>query len=209
METWAAGLVGLKANGMREILHKIGCGIGLLLTMTTGVAAASVSLAWDPSAGPDVTGYRLYQGSASGTYTNVVDVGNATNAMVPNLVGGATYFFAVTAYDSLGLESIFSNEVSYTVTNNFLARLQIELSSPSHVLLSGTGPAGYQYNLLQSGDLTNWTPMTNLTMDASGTFQLSLGISAGAVTNLLPQGGPLPAGAASTASYFRLQQTYP
>jgi hypothetical protein len=75
----------------------------------------NVTLAWDPSPDSSVAGYRLYDGVTTGTYTNVIDVGNATTAMVSNLVSGVTYFFAATAYDTNGQESVFSDEVSYTV----------------------------------------------------------------------------------------------
>jgi subtilisin-like proprotein convertase family protein len=70
---------------------------------------SSVTLAWDPSPGNAIAGYRLYEGVASRTYT------------VTGLAGGATYFFAVTAYDTNALESVYSSEVSYSVplpTNN-------------------------------------------------------------------------------------------
>jgi hypothetical protein len=75
----------------------------------------NVTLAWDPSPDSSVAGYRLYDGVTSGTYTNVIDVGNATSATVTNLVRGVTYFFAVRAYDTNGQESVLSDEVSYTV----------------------------------------------------------------------------------------------
>jgi len=37
--------------------------------------AAQVTLAWDPSPEPAVTGYRVYYGTSSYYYTAVVDVG--------------------------------------------------------------------------------------------------------------------------------------
>ena len=43
-----------------------------------------------------------------------VDVGNVTTYTVTGLADGATYYFAVTAYDSVGNESGYSNEVVYT-----------------------------------------------------------------------------------------------
>ena len=39
-----------------------------------------MTLAWDPSSGTASPGYRLYEGAASRTYTNVIDVGIVTNA---------------------------------------------------------------------------------------------------------------------------------
>ena len=76
---------------------------------------SSVTLAWDPSPDTSISGYRLYEGVASRTYTTVIDVGHETMATVSNLTSGVTYYFAVTAYDTNGLESDYSDEVSYTV----------------------------------------------------------------------------------------------
>ena len=72
----------------------------------------SVTLAWSPSSDPSVAGYKLYFGTASHDYTGSVDTGSSTTTTVSNLVAGATYYFAVTAYDSSGLQSPFSNEAS-------------------------------------------------------------------------------------------------
>jgi hypothetical protein len=63
-------------------------------------------------------GYNLYSGFASQSYTNVVKVDNVTNAVVGNLVSGATYYFSIRARDAVGAESPFSNEISYTVAAN-------------------------------------------------------------------------------------------
>ena len=74
--------------------------------------AASVTLQWtDPD--PTVTGYDVYYGTLSGTYTNVVDVGDTTNATITGLVVDKLYFFAVTAYNSNGIQSAYSSQVSY------------------------------------------------------------------------------------------------
>src|SRR5271154_3267153 len=85
-------------------------------------AAGSVTLAWSPSTDTNVTGYNVYFGGVSETYTNKISAGDTTSAVISNLVSGATYYFAATAYDSTGLESPFSNEASYavplTATNN-------------------------------------------------------------------------------------------
>ena len=81
-------------------------------------AAGSVTLAWQPSTDTNVVGYNIYFGGASETYTNKISAGNAVSSVISNLVQGATYYFAATAYDSTGMESPFSNEASYAVPLN-------------------------------------------------------------------------------------------
>lgn len=77
-------------------------------------SAASVGLAWNPSTGPDLAGYKIHYGTAHSTYQYVHDVGPGTNCSIPQLTDGTTYYFAATAYNSNGVESSFSNEVSHT-----------------------------------------------------------------------------------------------
>ena len=93
-----------------------GWGLGLMLVLlTSSPTVAQVTLAWDPSVSM-VDGYRLYSGTASGTYTAPIDVGSVTTYTVTGLTSGQTYYFAVTAYDRTdGQESGKSNEVSATV----------------------------------------------------------------------------------------------
>lgn len=75
-------------------------------------ATSTVSVAWNPSTDPTVAGYRVYSGTSSGVYTQETDAGNATSATLTGFNAGQTYFFAVTAYNSSGLESAPSNEIS-------------------------------------------------------------------------------------------------
>jgi hypothetical protein len=77
-------------------------------------AAQSVTLAWDANTASNIIGYRLYAGTTSGVYTQEIEVGNNTSTLVSNLADGTTYFFTVTDYDTSGVESVHSNEVSYT-----------------------------------------------------------------------------------------------
>jgi hypothetical protein len=77
------------------------------------VPGQSVSLSWDASVSPEVAGYNLYQGSASFVYTNETDVGTNLSWTVP-IPAGATWYWIVTAYDGSGVESVPSNEVSYS-----------------------------------------------------------------------------------------------
>jgi len=107
-----------------------GC-LSLITLVASAQSQSSVTLAWDPSPDGAIVGYRLYEGAATRTYTNVIAAGNATNASVSSLVSGVTYFFAVTAYDTNGLESDFSAEVSYTVALPTNSPPTIALTSPT------------------------------------------------------------------------------
>ncbi|MEW6214947.1 MAG: MopE-related protein [Nitrospirota bacterium] len=60
----------------------------------------------------DLDGYKVYYGTASGNYSEVVNVGRVTSHTINNLTNGATYYFAATAYDIAGNESEYSNEVT-------------------------------------------------------------------------------------------------
>lgn len=84
-----------------------------LAMVSTGGATYTVILAWDPSMSSSVSSYNIYVGTASATYTNVISTGNVTLGTVTGLVWGVTYYYAATAVDTNGLETDFSNEISY------------------------------------------------------------------------------------------------
>jgi hypothetical protein len=84
--------------------------------------ASSVSLAWqaptensDGSPLTDLKGYKIHYGTKSLTYSAAISVDNPTltRYMVSSLPAGK-YYFAVAAYNSHGLESTLSEEVSAT-----------------------------------------------------------------------------------------------
>lgn len=78
--------------------------------------SGTIELAWDANSEPSVTGYNVYYGTQSGLYENSRDTGGASSNPVSftltGLAKGQTYYIAVTAYDTNGNESDFSNEVS-------------------------------------------------------------------------------------------------
>lgn len=64
----------------------------------------------------NLDGYKIHYGTASGSYTQIITVDNASinSYTVDNLTNG-TYYFAVTAYDTDAMESGYSMEVSTTL----------------------------------------------------------------------------------------------
>ncbi len=84
-----------------------------LLAIAGTTQAATIQVTWNPNTEPDLAGYRLYVGEASGQYSEPVDVGNVTEhqlTITPQY--GATYYFALTAYDTSGNESGYSDEAT-------------------------------------------------------------------------------------------------
>jgi len=112
----------------------------------------SVTLAWDPSPGTNIASYVVYSGTASGSYSASTSV-NQTQASLGGLQSGQTYFFAVTARNTTGVESVPSNEVSYQVpvstnagTVTFFSSAAITIADvgagtpyPSTINVSGLG----------------------------------------------------------------------
>ena len=73
-----------------------------------------LSFVWEASTESRVVGYRLHYGPTSRHYIKTIEVGDATTATLPDLDPGTTYFVAVTAYNSLGVDSPPSSEISVT-----------------------------------------------------------------------------------------------
>ena len=100
-----------------------------------------VTLAWDPNSEPDLGGYIVYYGVRSRLYTNAINVGNVTTNTVTGLVEGVLYYFAVTAYNTHGLESDYSDEVTYLAGGWHGCRLAVSSSNPAAGVRIGFNPA--------------------------------------------------------------------
>ncbi len=95
-----------------------------VLLYSSMLFAGEATLSWNPPTTNtdgttliDLAGYRVYYGTSSGNYSQVINVGNVTIYTVNNLTEGVTYYFAVTAYNTFRNESEYSNEVSKTIAS--------------------------------------------------------------------------------------------
>jgi hypothetical protein len=70
-----------------------------------------LTLVWDRNPEPDIAGYKVYYGRVSGDYTHLVTVTKPT-AKIGVRASNRTYF-AVTAYNTAGVESELSEEVHW------------------------------------------------------------------------------------------------
>lgn len=99
--------------------------IVLLILIPSLCFGASVSFAWKKNPEPDVVKYRIYCSLISGLYAEGYDENaavvidqyseNKTTATIEGLTPGLRYYFVITAVNSAGLESGFSNELAITI----------------------------------------------------------------------------------------------
>jgi hypothetical protein len=92
----------------------------------TDSALGSMSLSWSPptensdgSALTNLAGYNIYYGKAQGSYPNRIRISNpsVTSHLVENLLPN-TYFVVATSYNTMGVESAYSNVARKTVAEN-------------------------------------------------------------------------------------------
>lgn len=108
----AAMLVGIVMVGAARAVANP----GVSLEVTPIAESVPIGLAWDANPEPDIAGYRVYHGLASRNYGRPQEAGNSTTALVDGLSPDTTYFFAVTAFNTAGLESLPSDEISVLTT---------------------------------------------------------------------------------------------
>src|SRR4030067_916697 len=113
----------------------------LLLTIPFLIQTAlAAEKAWDPKQEQDLAGYNVYYGTASGVYNgpgSPINVGNVNSYRLLDLNPGQIYFIALKAYDTLGNESGYSNEVS-----GFSRATRLDLDGDTFSDLAGLTSAG-------------------------------------------------------------------
>jgi len=137
------------------------------------IPAPAVSLAWNPNPEPDVAGYKVHFGTRSGVYSEVIDVPGTNSIRLPQLFMGFTYYVAVSAYDTEGLEGPRSAELAVTAA----------LPSPAIGTAFSMGSAGQGklqwkysksaaataegFSIYSSEDLESWSPAGSVRPDQS------------------------------------------
>ena len=115
--------------------------------------AGNLTLAWQPSTSSSVGGYKLYYGLSSHNYTSNADTGKLTSYTLNGLAEGATYFFAVTAYDlTKTVESGFSNEISVKITSPVALSANFTANTTS-----GVAPLSVAFTPVTTGVVNAWS----------------------------------------------------
>ncbi len=139
----------------------------LSLNLANTHGAQTVQLAWDTPQNSTVAGYVLYYGTACRVYPHRIDLGTNTVASVSGLQEGQTYYFAVTAYNSAGVESTFSSEAAYITPG--LLNLVGGMNSNS-VSMKFPVAYGHWYEVQASVDLKTWTTIGQTTTATSNVW---------------------------------------
>ena len=74
-----------------------------------GTGPHTVNLSWKPSTSTNVVGYNIYRGSSTASYGLLNSMNSGTTYTDTTVQNGQTYFYVVTAIDSAGTESPYSN----------------------------------------------------------------------------------------------------
>jgi hypothetical protein len=163
--------------------------ITLLLSAPALADAATISLAWDANSESDLAGYILVYGTSSGAYSTSIDVGRSISYSVPSLSPGTRYYFAVRAYNTAGVMSPLSAEVSDVAASDTTAPTVSVTTPAAGATVAGTvtlaaaasdnvGVAGVQFTIdgVNSGLEDTAAPYTlawNTTSVANGSHQIA------------------------------------
>ena len=141
---------------------------GLSLLTLSARANQNVLLSWQTNVDSTIAGYNVYYGTSSRTYDVKISAGNKSSEVISNLLSGSTYYFAVTAYDIFGVESLPSDEVSYTVPLVTVSNPPVNLSMRSIradattkiFSITSSGAAPTNWTLQASTDLHTWNSIS-------------------------------------------------
>lgn len=169
------------------------------LAATGGIE--EVSLSWNASLGADY--YRIDFSETSGGPYDLLDYSTGTTYENPSVVGGVTYYFVVTAINSVG-ESGFSNQASATPTLPPPPAAPTGLTATpgdARVALSWNESAGADYSVVKRSTSSSgpYTTVTSLV----GSSYLDTGLANGTryyyVVTAVNRGGESPASNVASA----------
>jgi hypothetical protein len=130
-----------------------------------------VKLIWNADTEADIEGYTVHVGTQPGEYIEVIEVGPEPELTLPSMPLGETFYFAVRAIGSNGLESELSTELAVTIVPPPLPVTSgMVTTAPGALGLQWIYPKSHlgsspEFEIQSSQDLVTWT--TAATVQAS------------------------------------------
>src|SRR5215813_9313059 len=128
--------------------------------------ATTLTASWSPNPEPNIAGYRLLVGTASGSYTTVIDVGKVTSYSF-SVNAGATYYCVLQAYNTAGASSPYSAEVVVSVPGQTGGGASGGGSSGS----SGGGGGGAASGGSGGSSSGGWSPFSGTPVSVPGAIE--------------------------------------
>jgi PKD repeat protein len=176
-----------------------------LVLTTAALHAASVQLSWtapttnaNGTALTDLAGYKVYYGTSSRQYTSPVTIGNQTSYTLSGLTSGQRYYISVTARDTSGNESTFSNEVNIVAPSEPTSGAPVASFQASPTV--GSAPLQVTFTDTSTGSITSWswtfgtgatstTRNPTYTYQTPGTYTVSLTVTGSGGSNTVTRTG--------------------
>src|SRR5262245_54728998 len=175
-----------------------------MMCLAPSAYAQTIKLAWDPSPDSSVAGYNIYRSQQSGVYSTPVNGSNiitTTSFTDSGVHSGTTYYYVVTAVNTSGVQSGYSNEVLATVPVLVTNKAPVvnagpdqAITLPAKATLAATatddglpnGVLTYNWTVVSGTGVTLSTPTastTQATFSAAGTYTLRITASDGQLSS--------------------------
>ncbi len=163
---------------MRNRLFSLLLMILVFLSLPAFLIAGSVQLSWQPNTEADLQGYNLYYGTESRQYGPPMPADKTAQITLSELEEGVEYYFAVSAVDTAGNESGFSEEISKLISSTdpqlpvvyITSPVEAETYTSNKAVIDLAGTAGDNDSIKQ----ITWSSSTGANGIASGTASWSI-----------------------------------
>jgi hypothetical protein len=163
-----------KSNCTRFLFCRVFPAFFLLLVFPSLCLAKNVTLGWDANSEPDVEGYVVYRNIESPgppfKYADELPEDELNNPLHPQVtITGLNehtqYYIAVTAYDTQGNESYYSDQLCIEIVDSLIESCGVILSNGTSSSESGSGGGGGGGGCFISsaaGDSGQWRVMAGI-----------------------------------------------
>ena len=114
------------------------------------------AIVWAPLDSTSVKGYKVYCFDVRLGFLWSVDVGDKLSYVETDAKPGKTYLFAVTSYDSFGIESDLSNFVAFTNAPSSNTIKSFQIFDDDNVFFVVDAPYGCKLRFWGSSDFVTW-----------------------------------------------------